>query len=675
MGCCVTISPEFKDIPEDCRPSSKRAPGTWGLYVQSDEDDSEGTIPPHHPDHPNYHPNYPRTRKRKSQKMRHKHTTKYKGEKKNKKRRNGLTQKTWTKRYRKKGGKYIATPLEEDLDGCGVDETLEMQRIRLKLIEEQQQHDEEEQRIEEERVERERIMQELERIRQLKIVRERERKEREEREERERKERERKQKRARVRTNAMKELLSTEETYVSLLKECIDVFVDPLALRPDLLDDKIENGHRILFSDIKIIYGVNSAFLSDLRLKIGDAHLDNETTQIGDDFARFTPYFRAYQSYMNNYDAASMLLSRITDGAQERNKFEAFNAWYDEQRVKHCENRSLSFYLILPIQRLPRYKLCLTEIVKNTEMDHGDLNDLNIALRAISDVTMLCNNRMKEYESRCIVRDIEIEFESAYSSVDTRLVTPSRRFVKKGTLHRITRKGDERKLTFYLFNDLLCYASDVTMSMSMTKRLQMRMAIDDIFHVRESVQHNKYKGKGFQIYSAVKSIIVYAQTMNEKREWLAAITSCMQSVQNGIKYQGGTRYELSSALWIPDDWSDTCMVTKCTKRFNSITTRRHHCRWCGKLICRECGKYKLRHKIHCNSMISPVCLDCYDMHHTRFRANTSALLYYDDGAGEEEEDGEFDDQDDQQLEGRQTHLHQTEQFPLRLSKASVMYNP
>eukprot|EP01083_Nonionella_stella_P031134 85237_1 len=479
MGCCVTISPEFKDIPEDCRPSSKRAPGTWGLYVQSDEDDSEGTIPPHHPDHPNYHPNYPRTRKRKSQKMRHKHTTKYKGEKKNKKRRNGLTQKTWTKRYRKKGGKYIATPLEEDLDGCGVDETLEMQRIRLKLIEEQQQHDEEEQRIEEERVERERIMQELERIRQLKIVRERERKEREEREERERKERERKQKRARVRTNAMKELLSTEETYVSLLKESIDVFVDPLSLR------------------------------------------------------------------------------------------------------------------------------------------------------AISDVTMLCNNRMKEYESRCIVRDIEIEFESAYSSVDTRLVTPSRRFVKKGTLHRITRKGDERKLTFYLFNDLLCYASDVTMSMSMTKRLQMRMAIDDIFHVRESVQHNKYKGKGFQIYSAVKSIIVYAQTMNEKREWLAAITSCMQSVQNGIKYQGGTRYELSSALWIPDDWSDTCMVTKCTKRFNSITTRRHHCRWCGKLICRECGKYKLRHKIHCNSMISPVCLDCYDMHHTRFRANTSALLYYD----------------------------------------------
>ena len=38
--------------------------------------------------------------------------------------------------------------------------------------------------------------------------------------------------------------------------------------------------------------------------------------------------------------------------------------------------KTLQSLLILPIQRLPRYKLCLSEIVKYTEPDHPDLADL-----------------------------------------------------------------------------------------------------------------------------------------------------------------------------------------------------------------------------------------------------------------------------------------------------------
>ncbi|KAF0690632.1 hypothetical protein As57867_017919, partial [Aphanomyces stellatus] len=39
-------------------------------------------------------------------------------------------------------------------------------------------------------------------------------------------------------------------------------------------------------------------------------------------------------------------------------------------------------------------------------------------------------------------------------------------------------------------------------------------------------------------------------------------------------------------LWVPDDFSDDCM--DCAKTFGFPQPRRHHCRVCGKLFCRDC---------------------------------------------------------------------------------------
>ena len=116
---------------------------------------------------------------------------------------------------------------------------------------------------------------------------------------------------------------------------------------------------------------------------------DTDDIFIGDDLRSFTPYFKSYQSYLNNYENASVLIRRITN--LERNKFNQFNEWYDKQKAQFVDNKSMDFYLILPIQRLPRYKLCLHEIIKNTEEDHPDFEQLKKAEQAIVDVTTLCN--------------------------------------------------------------------------------------------------------------------------------------------------------------------------------------------------------------------------------------------------------------------------------------------
>lgn len=56
--------------------------------------------------------------------------------------------------------------------------------------------------------------------------------------------------------------------------------------------------------------------------------------------------------------------------------------------------------------------------------------------------------------------------------------------------------------------------------------------------------------------------------------------------------------QISVNDWIPDSYSNTCMI--CCKMFNFIS-RRHHCRYCGSLICHACSVFidNVRYCIEC----------------------------------------------------------------------------
>ena len=43
-----------------------------------------------------------------------------------------------------------------------------------------------------------------------------------------------------------------------------------------------------------------------------------------------------------------------------------------------------------------------------------------------------------------------------------------------------------------------------------------------------------------------------------------------------------------SAQWMPNAAASSCLV--CHKAFNGLTTRRHHCRVCGRLVCGACSR-------------------------------------------------------------------------------------
>ena len=141
-----------------------------------------------------------------------------------------------------------------------------------------------------------------------------------------------------------------------------------------------------------------------------------------------------YQNYCNNYSASSTRLAEL-----RKKSSSAFSKYCDEQaRSKQFNGLSIESLLILPIQRMPRYKMLLEEIIKNTEHDHPDLDQLQTALSQIAAVNDSINTKMKDFDAMKRVQNIENRFNGKV----TNLVTPSRRYIREGTLCKVERKDD-----------------------------------------------------------------------------------------------------------------------------------------------------------------------------------------------------------------------------------------
>eukprot|EP01089_Gocevia_fonbrunei_P018180 TRINITY_DN6094_c0_g1_i1.p1 TRINITY_DN6094_c0_g1~~TRINITY_DN6094_c0_g1_i1.p1 ORF type:complete len:260 (-),score=47.96 TRINITY_DN6094_c0_g1_i1:73-852(-) len=95
---------------------------------------------------------------------------------------------------------------------------------------------------------------------------------------------------------------------------------------------------------------------------------------LGNMFLEVAPVLKCYQEYYEKYDNAVKKLQSLRDHCKK------FNAAVIEQEKLFGIRIGMEGYLILPIQRLPRYGLLIRELLKSTPKDHMDYNGLQDAL-------------------------------------------------------------------------------------------------------------------------------------------------------------------------------------------------------------------------------------------------------------------------------------------------------
>lgn len=151
---------------------------------------------------------------------------------------------------------------------------------------------------------------------------------------------------AEKRKHIIKEFLDTERTYVTNLKVAIERFITPL--KSIISKQSIH----IIFGSWEQVYGINSMFLKALEESLNEQKMD-ANLKFAEMLTTFSQCFKLYTSYISNYNKAIATIKKET---KENEKFAQFLKATSEQlkREKYRIN-SLSSFLILPVQRLPRY--------------------------------------------------------------------------------------------------------------------------------------------------------------------------------------------------------------------------------------------------------------------------------------------------------------------------------
>jgi hypothetical protein len=222
------------------------------------------------------------------------------------------------------------------------------------------------------------------------------------------------------RGRVLQEIVETETTYVRMLGVVEELYLKPLRSDPQhagLTSQQVE----LLFSNIAAITTLNRGFLKALQERVVPVLFGSTSTsissgatstldkaidelKIGDIFLQYVPFFKMYTVYMANYPKAADLLAKLL-ADRYATKFQAFHATALDEPLS--DKLNLGSLLIMPIQRVPRYKLLLTELMRFTAPENPDHQGLSKALDQIGVVANVINESIRAHENRGEILEIQ----------------------------------------------------------------------------------------------------------------------------------------------------------------------------------------------------------------------------------------------------------------------------
>ncbi|KAK8809551.1 hypothetical protein WA158_000494 [Blastocystis sp. Blastoise] len=238
---------------------------------------------------------------------------------------------------------------------------------------------------------------------------------------------------------ASEEILATERVYVKNLKIMMDLY------RKMQSNSSIDqNAVQKVFGNIEILHQINAQILdaleAELKLRGGDYCICNFASV----FIKLAQFLKLYIDYINGYRDAGDILA---ESAKKKD-----GLYIECQRAfsNELKGMELSSYLIMPIQRIPRYRLLLQTLLKHTPEDYDDYNDLKSALDIVMKIADVCDKAM--------LPNFSVLLANIHKSLgaDINLINPRRQVVSQETVKYIG-NGITMSVYLLLFNDILLY--------------------------------------------------------------------------------------------------------------------------------------------------------------------------------------------------------------------------
>ncbi|MES1910300.1 MAG: hypothetical protein MHM6MM_002920 [Cercozoa sp. M6MM] len=331
------------------------------------------------------------------------------------------------------------------------------------------------------------------------------------------------------RQHILNEVFSTELSYVQSLEVACEVVVRPLLhyLRGQYKGHAKTQTVLDMLDDVQQVLSVNSVFLTHLT-----NYKTTGTPSLADCFKNLVPELEVYERFAQNHCSAR---KRLTDLSQESGYQEKLASLLTDPRLR---GQTLESFLVMPIQRPPRYRMLLADLIKRTPDSLGqEKHELQEALELVEQAASEVNESIRKREQLEAVIGLCKEFATSPGWDET----GRRRLIRRGQLTHMPdraqlgkkKTAEEKTYEFFLLNDKVAYAS--TTALGKLKLVNV-LPLDENFDVRD-LPSKFFKGHCFEMLTgsgkkgrrnAQTTIIVSCPTARDKREWMKDISACAE---------------------------------------------------------------------------------------------------------------------------------------------------
>jgi len=256
--------------------------------------------------------------------------------------------------------------------------------------------------------------------------------------------------REKKRQEVISEICYTERDFVKDLEYLRDFWIYPLRGKfggSPIPASRRERVVRTIFSNIidpPSIHAISSRFARALTERQQKAPV---VKQIGDVFLEFVPQFEPFILY------GSRQLEGKWEFEQEKSINKDFARFVEEvERRRESRKLELNGYLTKPTTRLARYPLLLENVLKYTEPDNPDKEDIPKVLQMIRDLLSRVNAESGKAENRFNLRRLheQLRFRSPAERVDLKLTEEGRELVFKTQFKKSPTENPD--ITAFLFD-------------------------------------------------------------------------------------------------------------------------------------------------------------------------------------------------------------------------------
>lgn len=237
---------------------------------------------------------------------------------------------------------------------------------------------------------------------------------------------------------------------------------------------------------------------------------------VGDIFIEIAPFLKMYSNYVKTYTSA---LTHINECMNRNDRFTEFLK--STARRPECKNLDFQSYLMLPVQRIPRYRMLLEGLLRHTPEEHPDHRKLQTAFESMEQTANFVNETIRQHE----MFGEMVGLQSKITGMNEPLIIPGRVMLKRGNVWKVCRRNVQLRMII-LFSDCIVWTSPSLNPLDDTLTFHRKVGLENCTVVgAEDPDPTK---NAFQIMSPEKSSQVYVDTPREKEAWMVAIRRATQ---------------------------------------------------------------------------------------------------------------------------------------------------